>query len=178
MPISEDRKRKFYCRAQSVCAPLLPKFGLSSEAETWLLLLYSNLYTNYCTRLFQDCLQVFSDSYLLKLTKLPCSQYGLPCLSERGKCNSFPTKSCRWMMFCLLCEDCSDASCSASLLLVHTSWREKMLDANTADAALVSRSIIIASIVERNTGQKLWTKFDDILLDGTSHWVIFCLGVP
>jgi hypothetical protein len=88
--------------------------------------------------------------FLLKLTKLPCSQYGLPYLSVRSMCNGAPTELRRRTLRRLLYEDCSDASCSASPDLIHTSWREKMLGTNTADAALVSAKMVLRGTLAKS----------------------------
>ena len=44
----------------------------------------------------RDVRHELSEGISVELTELPRSQYGLPCLSERGKCDSLPTvEPCR-----------------------------------------------------------------------------------
>ena len=116
-----------------------------------------------------ECPQNLSDGFLMKLTKLSCSQSCLPCLSEWSKCNSLPTESRIGALPGLLCEDHSDASSSASPDLVYACWCEQMLDSHEAYPIFGWNVIIIDRISRRPS----CTNCEDIFPDDKFHEVVF-----
>lgn len=112
-----------------------------------------------------------SDGFLMKLTENSCSYSGFLCLFERHTRNTLPAEeTCRRSIpfLCLLCENRSSASSSATPDFGDALWLEQMLNSNQA-YALIGGMVFI--------GRFSWSSCEDIFPDCEIHSFVFFLCV-